>query len=666
LGIRDEIAGGLVIGLGWGLVVAVADGLSLLLQGDPTPYLGARLLALAYLAAIYGMMGAVLGGVLAGLLRAARRLVPRIGDTRTAVFGMLVALTVAAALVQRFQPGAAGWVVIAALAVGAGLASGWLAGRIMAGAARGPAAPERSGVRAGKVAPGIILAVFLVALLGVVGVAIARALPRGQAPQAVDADGLPNIVLITADGIRADHLGAYGYDPAISPNLDALAANGVRVEQAMAPGSWGRPSAAALVTALYPGALGYACGEDGCSSPAPDAKQLTLAEALQGQGYHTAAVLASPWLNDAGFAQGLDHFEAAREQEPFDDAPMRARLLGRLLGCREGSAACRIYRQGRGSLFDTRLIANQGGEAINAAAARWLSRLPADGEPYFMWVHYDDALPPYDLAEPFRPVAEGALASPVRRLKSLGYWELGAPFTARAELLPEDAPGLAALYDGEVQRVDRVAGELIALLREQGKGQNTLVVFAGTHGQELAEHGSYTYGHTLYEEVVRVPLIVSYAGVGDGLADLNATAGEVVTLPVSLVDVVPTLLGITGTAVRDLPDLPGQIHGQSLVPWPRDAAEEERPVYSEALYRVAQPAYALRRGAFKLIYYADDGRTELYDLEADPGETNDLTAEQPELVSQMLREMQKWIAKSRDEAPHLRSPGPAAATQELW
>ena len=653
----DELARGLVIGLAWGLVVAVVDGLALLLQGNPAPYLGARLLALAYTAAIYGVLGAVLGGVLAAMLAVAKRVVPQIGDTQSVVAGALVGLTAAAAWVQRFQPSAAGWVLIVVLATGAGLGAGWLAARIER---RRPEAQRARGRLRSATAVAVAIT-FVLALGSVLVVAGARALSPGQEPEVGLGDASPNIVLITADGIRADHLGAYGYNPTISPNLDALAASGVRFEQAIAPGSWGRPSAAAILTGLYPTALGYACGESGCSSPAPQMQHTTLAEALQDKGYHTAALLASPWLNDPGFAQGFDHFEAARDQEPFDDAPMRERMLGWLLGCREGSAACRLYRQGRSMLFDTRLIANEGGEAINAGATRWVNRLAADGKPYLLWVNFDDALPPYNLAEPLKPVAEGPLASPIRRLKNLGYWELGDAFTVQEELLPEDTAGLVALHDGEVQRVDRLAGELIAFLRAQGRGLNTIILFAGTHGQELAEHGGYTYGHSLYDEVVRVPLIVAYPDPGDNSGDLTANAGEVLTMPISLVDVAPTLADIAGAA------LPREIDGESLLPGLRGAAVETRPVYSEALYRVAQTAYSLRRGTFKLIYHAEDGHTELYNLAADPGETHDLAVDRPDLLSEMLRELQQWIADRRDEAARLPPSRPAgAATQELW
>lgn len=664
--VRAALLQGSTVGLGWGLGVALLDGLPLLLQGALAPHLGSRLLALAYLAVLWGVLGALVGGGL-GAAMAKRSSRPQglpetlgvwVGSGRAAVpggqditgwvVGWLAALTGGMAWGQRAAPGLLGWVLIAVPAAVAGLATGRLAARV----ARSRVVGLPAGRRAVRLAAVVL---FVVALGAVLVTGLTRALPgNGGRAATAGAGSPPSIVLITAEGVRADHLGAYGYDPAISPNLDALAARGVRFEQAIAPGSWGRPSVAALLTSLYPTELGYSCGPEGLGDwPAPDSLRTTLAEALGVAGYRTGAFVASPWLNAPGLAQGFEAFEAARDQEPFDDAPMRGRMMARLLGCREGSAACRLYRQGRGLLFDARLIANQGGEALNERAARWLDRLGPGGEPFFLWVHYDDALPPYNLAAPFRPLPEDALASPEKRLKNLGYWELGNPFTAREELLPLDREGLTALYDGEVQRVDRLAGELLALLQERGPDGNTVVVFAAAHGQELFDHGGYTYGHTLYNEVTHAALIVAGPPV--------SSPGRVVTAAVSLLDVAPTLAEAAGTG------LGGESEGQSLLPALRGETIEERPLFSEALYRVPLARYALWRGGYKLIYHDEEMSGELYDLRADPGERHDLAAELPDLAHEMVGAVQSWKTRMREQYLSLpQSPPPPITTRELW
>ncbi len=660
------LAAGLVAGLGWGLGVALVDGLPLLWEGAPWPHLGERLATLAYLAAIYGAICAVLGGILAALWSLYSRLrlpraANRIPTTRSSipgVIGILAASSLAVAWGQRFQPGLPGWVLIAALAGAAGMGAGWLAarcgrnGRPISSLSGSAAQPDRTW-RTVSIA---ILSLFLLALIAVVSTAVVRSLPAGRPVRATTlgqpAAGSPNIVLITAGGIRADHLGAYGYDPAISPNLDALAARGVRFEQAIAPGSWGRPSIAALLTSLYPGALGYHRDPEGCQSPAPDSMRTTLAEVLRAAGYQTGAILASPWLDAAGFAQGFDTFDAARDQEPFDEAPMRGRMLGRLLGCSKESTACRLYSRGRSLLVGTRLIQDQGGEAINAGAARFLEQHA--GQRFFLWVHLDDALPPYNLADPLKPIAKDPLASPARRLKSFGYWELGDLFTVGEELLPLDASGLTALYDGEVQRVDRLAGELLAMLEARGLADRTIVVVVSDHGQELDDHGSYTYGHTLYDEIVRVPLIVAGPGV--------TAAGQTVATPVSLIDLAPTLAELVGTA------LPVEAQGISLVPALQGRIMDERPVYSEALYRVPFNQHAIRSGGYKLIRREADSQVELYDLRSDPGERHNLAEDRPDLANALRDELGRWQSEMRDlelnGLPH--SASNDATATKLW
>jgi arylsulfatase A-like enzyme len=648
-------AGAGIAGLGWGLAVSLADGLPLLWQGTPWPHLGERLLALAYLAAIYGVIGTLLGGILAALCSIVVRLFRRrTSSPIPCVIGTLGAGTLAAAWGHRIQPGQLGWVLIGILSTAAGLGVGWLAARVVRHGSTPTGSETRPG-RGRRALPVAIASLFLLALLAVASSAIVHSVQGRQPAQAAvvgQATGQSNIVLITASGIRADHLGAYGYDPAVSPNLDALAARGVRFEQAIAPGSWSRPSTAALLTSLYPSALGYHRDATGVLSPAPDSMRTTVAEALQTAGYHTGAILASVWLNADGFAQGFDTFDAARDQEPSDRAPMRGRMLGWLLGCTKDTATCRLYLQGRKLVMGTGLAADQGDEAINTRAAHFLDQHA--GEPFFLWINYDDALPPYNQAEPFKPIAENPSASSVDLLASLGYWELGDPFTARETLLPLDAAGLTSLYDGEVQRVDGLVGALLAMLDERGLADRTVVVVASDHGQELGDHGGYTYGHTLYDEVVHVPLIVAGPGV--------TAVGQAVDTPVSLIDLAPTLAEMAGTV------LSGEAQGISLVPALQGQAIDERPVFSEALYRVPFNQQAIQSGGYKLIYRESDGQVELYDLQADPAESHDLAAERPDVADALRNDLQQWKSQMQEleltGLPH--STSHDANADKLW
>ena len=647
---RSGVTTGIVVGLAWGLLAALVDGLPLLLQGSPWPYLGSRLLAWAYLAAIYGGLGAVAGGLLGFIAFAGLRLIRRHAfraALAAAYAGLFAALTAAILWVHRFSPTAAGWPVVVLLAMLVGLLTGWLLSRAArAGALRWPL------FRA------VVLAVFGVAVIAVVGAAAYRTLLRDLPlfnPPGTDGVATaeqPNIVLISAGGLRPDHLGAYGYDPAISPNVDALARRGIRFEQAVAQASWTEPSLASLLTSLYPTELGIACQARLSCQPYLDERRLTLPEALQAVGYNTQGYATSPWLTaELGFGQGFDRFESVRTEEPFDLEPMQTTTLGLLLGCRQDTAACRLMEKGHTALFDAPIPAGWGGDQVNARVSRFLD-LHSD-ERFFLWVHYTDALPPYSLEPAFRPLPKDPLASPERALRRMGYWELGDPFIVKEQLFPLDAQGLVALYDGEVTRVDRLVGGVVALLETFGLADRTLIVLVGAHGQEFMEHGGYTYGHTLYDEVLRVPLIIAGPGV--------AASGQAVETPVGLLDLAPTLLDVAGASI------PTEAEGQSLVPALRGQALAERPVFSESLYRVPDDWKTVRQAGYKLIYRVDDGRYELYDLNADPAEQRDLSGADLRVAETMKSALADWMAhalQARRDLP--RAVPPAEFKDAVW
>jgi arylsulfatase A-like enzyme len=616
----------IVVGLAWGLVAALFDGLPLLLQGSLWPYLGSRLLAWAYLATIYGLLGAAAGGALGCLALIGLRLIRRNASRAAlaaACAGLFVALTITALWFYHFNPNAAGWPVVGLLAIAAGLITGWVLSRAACG-----------GTLPWSVFRSVVLCVFGVAVVAIVVVGTYRLFLRDLPlfnPSVADGAATaeqPNIVLVTASGLRPDHLGIYGYDPAISPNIDALARRGIRFEQTIAQASWTEASMASLLTSLYPTELGIACRAGLSCQPHLDQRRLTLPEALQGVGYNTQGYATSPWLiADLGFGQGFDHFEGVRAKEPFDLSPMEATTLGRFLGCRRDAAACRLMEKGHAVLFDAPIPSGSGGDQVNARVARFLD-LHGD-ERFFLWIHYTDALPPYNLEPPFRPLPQDPLASPERALRGMGYWELGDPFTVRETLLPLDVQGLTALYDGEVNRVDRLVGGLVALLETYGLTDRTLVVLTGTHGQEFMEHGGYTYGHTLYDEVLRVPLIVAGPGI--------SAPGQVVKTPVGLLDLAPTLLDAAGASI------PPEAEGRSLVPALRGQALAERPVFSESLYRVPYELKAMRQNGYKLIYHVDDGSLELYDLNADPGEQRNLSGSDIQATEMMKSALSAWM-----------------------
>ncbi|MFC2029902.1 sulfatase [Chloroflexota bacterium] len=644
-----EVTTGILIGMGWGLVAAVLEGLPLLLEGTPWPHLGPRLLALAFLTVLYGALGAAAGGLFGllalGMLRLGRRTAPR--TSLAAVFaGLFAAITTTVFWSHRFEPRLSGWLVVLVLAVPIGLAVRWLLSHV--------ATSRRLRWPTYRAAVLVSYALALVAVVAVAGFRFwFRDLPVFNPPttdQVATAER-PNILLITAAGLRPDHLGANGHDPAVSPNIDALALRGVWFEEAVSQAAWTGPSLASLLTSLYPSQLNVACKAGISCRPHLDGERTTLAEALQGLGYRTQAYVTSLWLGaELGFEQGHDGFEGVRNVEPFDVWPMRARTLGRLFGCPSNSGACQLLVAGHRLLFDKPIAQDAGGHDVNRRVERFLDL--HDDERFFLWVHYNEVLPPYDSQPPLEALADDPLGSRERRLRRMGYWQLGNPFTAREDLLPNDRVRLAALYDGEIHGLDAQVGRLLDLLDSKGLEPTTLVVLTSDHGQEFAEHGGYTYGHSLYDEVLRVPLIIAGPGI---------EAGTTFEKPVGLLDLSPTLAEVAGGS------LPPEAEGRSLVPALLGGAWETEPIYSESLYRVPQTLKSLRQGDHQLIYNVDTGSHELYDLSAGPQEKHNLAAGSSQLADRLKAQLLEWMAHTARTADALpRAAPPTEYTPLAW
>ena len=260
----------------------------------------------------------------------------------------------------------------------------------------------------------------------------------------------PNVLLITIDTVRADHLGAYGYAKASTPVLDRLAREGVRFADATTQAPLTAPAHAALLTGLYPARIGV---RDNATTPVPDTVT-TAAEIFKSRGYRTggfvgAFILTAPY----GFAQGFDTFDA--DFSGFSDGQ---KLQVQRRGDAVVDAAVRWLDQGTGS--DTL----QGVRPFTFA------------QPFFGWVHLYDAHAPYDPP---------------------------APFAARFKTSP---------YDGEIAYVDACIGRLIAALERTGRLDRTIVAVIGDHGESLGEHGEQEHGMFLYEGVLHIPWIMRLPG----------------------------------------------------------------------------------------------------------------------------------------------------------
>ncbi len=382
----------------------------------------------------------------------------------------------------------------------------------------------------------------------------------------------PNLVVVVIDTLRADHLGSYGWQRAQTPRLDALAAQGTRFAAARAPSSWTLPSVASILTGRYP-------VEHGAErlSAALSAKHVTIAETLAAAGYETAAFSANIWFvnSELGLAQGFERFDAI-------EAPPDAKRTNDSVLVRDGTD-----RGAQAAAADV----------VTDAVLKWKAARADPSRPYFLYVHYFDPhssyAPPDAWAARFGVKADDPLLT-----GGQGMLAFGAALPAEPTLST-----LLALYDAEVAFTDAEVGRLFDGLGILG-ARDTYVIVTSDHGEEFGDHGGLGHGRTLFEEMIRVPLIV---------AGGDLPSGRVVDMPVSLVSVAATLAELAGAT------MPAGANGRSLVPVLRNAPAEAETVFAELA-----PPGAIHRSAaiddtWKLILTRGFAPT-LYDLKSDPGE----------------------------------------------
>ena len=263
----------------------------------------------------------------------------------------------------------------------------------------------------------------------------------------------PNVVLITIDTLRADHLGCYGYAKDTSPNIDRLAQQGVRFEKFFAQRGLTWPSLTSILTALYPLTHGVESNEVPL-----EASFLTLPEILKNAGYETAAFLTN-----------------------FFHAPNRG------FDVKKGGAIGDLDR------------------TVTDLALRWLD--DRNNDKFFLWVHYKNPHAPYDPPAEFRNEEIRAYDGPFD-----GSWATtDSIYIHRLQLEAKHLRHLKNLYDAEINATDSYIGEVLAKLDELKLTDDTFIIFSSDHGEELYDHNYYFYhGCSVYDSVLRIPLILKY------------------------------------------------------------------------------------------------------------------------------------------------------------
>ena len=499
-------------------------------------------------------------------------------------------------LMRLGQSIAIAWLVAVLLS----LALSRLLARRPASSPASPPAPWRRGARAALT----VLALSPVALW------LGLALPGGFMHEAMAAgrrkgDRRPNFVLITIDALRADHVGAYGSAEGLTPNIDAFAAEATQYEAAYASSPWTLTSFCSLLTSRRPSFCGLKTADvqlrDWYLWEARLPEEVpVLSEQLQRSGYATAAELTNPFLaRERGLQRGFQHFR----NEDGDQI---------------------------GSVLTP-------ASTVTEKASLWLELNRR--EPFFLWLHYLDPHVPY--RPPDMP-AELRAEYPESWITARAYWY---------QVMQNSDPETRAryqefcrkMYAEEVRYVDRWFGELIVALKESGLYEDSLVVVTADHGEELFDHGAFEHGHSMYEELLRVPLLVKWPKATEADKRISQTVG--------LLDLAPTFLEFAGAP--PMADMEGAVlpHREGLA---------GAQVYSEGLLYGADQA-ALTGDDYKVIYHphaeSGEGLFEVYDRRSDPGEQRDLAG--TDAASELRVALEKLTEESRVAAGQVTATGKA-------
>jgi arylsulfatase A-like enzyme len=401
---------------------------------------------------------------------------------------------------------------------------------------------------------------------------------------------MKNVVLLTIDTLRKDMLGCYGNDKQLTPFMDSIQERCIRFSRAMSAGSYTQAAFPGILTSSY--YLDYGYPKEKKFNP----ERVLVSEPLEKQGITTAGFHSNAYLCAYfGWNRGWNTFYDSMESDVTDQRPyIEARVL-------------------------------------NQKVWDWLSARKGEDRPFFLWVHYMDVHEPY---VPQRRYVD--LVDPSIRLNDD---EMFALF--KAVLLKRDVSSRATvellrrLYMAGVRKVDDATKEFFGMLELARLLQKSYVIITADHGDEFGEHGGLSHDGKMYSELVDVPLMIY---------DPDLSQGQVRDKVVSTVDIPPTILHLFGL------DPVAKFQGRPLIP--AENYPSGKGAYGETVDKFGErekgdesPIYYYREEDLKLIYRERDDAWELYDLEKDPAERENIIAMDPRaeaLKEKLSPRVRRW------------------------
>lgn len=437
-----------------------------------------------------------------------------------------------------------------------------------------------------------------------------------------------NVVIVVLDTARG--LDTVPADEVYLPTLAALADEGTEYRRAFASAPWTLPSHAGLLTGTY-----TSKHDTHGDNPILDRSLTVLPEVFSERGYETHAISNNTWFSgEFGFDRGFDTFHTTWTQED-DESNVDPSEYGF-----------------EADEWRTRATENCRADATTDLALDWLSSM--ENDPFFLLLNYIDAH--FEYAPPREYVVDW-LPDGYDYDRAVNVLDDPRAYDAGEETLTDaDCSALRALYRGELAYLDATLSRLVDGLKKTGTWEDTILVVTGDHGENIGDHGFVGHQFNLYDTVLHVPLVVS-----GGSFDRGTSTNRLV----QLTDIAPTLLeevGISAPAVEE------QFQGQSFSPSSSTPEREyivgehvaTRPTIEtmeqrfgdlpEALRSLEQalPLRAIRTNEYKLVV-GDDGSRELYDVERDPMETEDIADRRSTVSNRLADDLDQWIDSFEQE-----------------
>jgi arylsulfatase A-like enzyme len=411
-------------------------------------------------------------------------------------------------------------------------------------------------------------------------------------------ENLKNVVIISIDTLRADHVGSYGYSKPTTPNLDRFAEENVRFARAYATSPWTLPSHASIFTGVYPAVHGANLSTNNINPRLP-----SIASELKGLGYKTGAIVCAPFLGTRyKLNQGFDL---------YDTKILNSKLY------KKDPVAEKVTKKG-------------------------LKFLKSVGQtPFFLFLQYWDPHHPYNpdqkYTDMFDPDYKGAIeGTDIRR----------RPDFNRKDLAPRDLEHILALYDGEIRYTDEWVQNFLDGLKKRGLADNTIVIILSDHGEEFLDHGGRAHLAQCWEETLRIPMMIRVPWI--------TPKQKVVESLTSHIDVMPTIFALLGIN-KKIPHL----QGVNLVPAFLDGTPlPQRAIMASTRIGQTTNDRSGPAGIWKVIIREDNlkyhdfrnseyGFKKLFDLSKDPGEKIDISITQPEDAREMYSLLRKKVRTNR-------------------